>query len=111
MDGSRSIPRAAIDAQVLDQVLTDITSPAFAPALVHATRAALVSDTDPATQRQLAAEISAIGLERDRDGKQRELQRLEAEAERAGWVGGEGGRGRRGAPAGRDLGRGERSGP
>ena len=109
--GSRSISRATIDAQVLDQVLTDITSPAFAPALVHATRAALASDSAPATRRQLAAEIEAIGrkisrmldmaadladpapalrkiddLECDRAGKQRELQQLEAEAERAGWV-------------------------
>ncbi|MFC3549423.1 recombinase family protein [Lysobacter cavernae] len=108
---ARSISKASIDAQVIDQVLEDLASPGFAPALVHATRASLASDTDPAALRRISAEVTELAtqisramdlavqlsdpapalrkveeLERKRAERAEQLQHLEAEAERAAWI-------------------------
>lgn len=107
----RSVSRDQVESQVLSQVLADMSSPGFAPALVHATRASLASDTDPATRRKLSAELLATTdkisrmldmatdladpapilrkvdeLERDRADMERRLQQLDEQAERAAWV-------------------------
>lgn len=107
----RSISRATIEAQVIDQVLSDIATPDFAPAMLKATRAALASDTDPAALRAVEAEVARLAeqisrtldlaaqladpapalrkiedLERQRAERVLHLQHLQAEAERASWI-------------------------
>jgi hypothetical protein len=108
---TRSIAKATVEAQVIDQVLEELSSPGFAPALVHATRASLASDTDPAALRRIANEVKDLAsqisrtmdlaaqlsdpapalrkveeLERSRAERALHLQHLEAEAERASWI-------------------------
>jgi site-specific DNA recombinase len=107
----RSLSRATLDDQVIDQVLADLASPGFAPALLSGTRSALANDTDPAALRRLAAEITDLAarisrtmdlateladpapalrkieeLERARNEKTERLQALEVEAERSAWI-------------------------
>lgn len=108
---SLSISRSAIEAQVIDQVLEDLASPGFAPALVHATRASLASDTDPTALRRISNEVTDLAtqisrtmdlatqladpapalrkveeLECRRAERALQLQQLQAEAERASWI-------------------------
>ena len=108
----RSLSRATLEDQVIDQVLEDLSSPGFAPALLSGTRAALASETDPAALRRMRAEISELAtrisrtmdlaadladpapalrkvdeLERQRAELLERLQSAEAEAERASWIG------------------------
>ena len=108
---ARSISKATIESQVIDRVLEDLASPGFAPALVHATRASLANDTDPAALRRIAAEVAELEaqisrtmdlaaqlsdaapalrkvdeLERKRAERALKLQHLEVEAERASWI-------------------------
>ena len=107
----RSIARATLEDQVISQVLEDLASPGFAPALLSGTRAALASETDPAALRRMRSEISELAskisrtmdlaadladpapalrkveeLERDRAAKLERLQAAEGEAERAAWI-------------------------
>lgn len=107
----RSLSREALESQVLDHVLEDLASPAFAPALLSGTRAALASETDPAALRRLRTSIAELAskisrtldlaadledpapalrkveeLERERSDKLKQLHAAEAEAGRAAWI-------------------------
>lgn len=58
---SRSVPRHAVEGPVLDQVLGDIASPAFADALLASTRAALASEVDQREVARVRADVAALG--------------------------------------------------
>jgi site-specific DNA recombinase len=108
---ARSLARATLEDQITGQVLEDLASPGFAPALISGTRSSLANDTDPAAVRRLGAEVAEVAtrisrtmdlaaeladpapalrkveeLERLRGEKVLRLQALEIEAERAAWV-------------------------
>ncbi|MGO1072681.1 recombinase family protein [Lysobacter sp. CA199] len=107
----RSVSRPVIEAQFIEQVLEDLNSPDFAPAMLAGTKASLATDTDPAEIRKVAASVSELSerisktldmaaqlsdpapalrkieaLEQERAEKALRLQVLEAEAERASWI-------------------------
>lgn len=109
---ARSLSRATLEDQITDQVLEDLSSPGFAPALISGTRSTLASDTDPAAIRRIRGDVAELAtrisrtldlaaqladpapalrkvdeLEQQRGERELRLQALEIEAERAAWIG------------------------
>ncbi|MGH8080008.1 MAG: recombinase family protein [Lysobacter sp.] len=108
---ARSVSRSMIEAQFVEQVMADLNSPDFAPAMLAGTKASLAAETDPAEIRKVAAAAAELSerisktldmaaqladpspalrkievLEKERAEKALRLQVLEAEAERASWI-------------------------
>lgn len=55
-----SVPRTLIEARFVEQVLEDLNSPDFTPAMLAGTKASIAVDTDPAEIGKVAAAASEL---------------------------------------------------
>ena len=61
-EGQRSISKAAIERPVIDRILEDVASPAFAGQLLAATRRTMTAAADPAALRRLRDQVATLAV-------------------------------------------------